>query len=369
VKQLAWWVVLAATAVAGCARGGDGATTGSVDAWCSIERQLAELESANPGLLDIERADSTALDEYRRLLGEAAEVAPDAVLADANAMADGVDRFVNVGESVGFDFDTLDDAELLGTVADLLALEEPIDRIRAYNDDGCGIAVVAGPGVETPSASASSTTGPVAASDTDAASDDVGEVGFTGDPNSEWCLASRELSALEGDLGADFFSGSEAIESTLSEMLVAFERAADVSPPEIATAAATSLESLRSLDAALAAADYDLLAADLSVLTDLDAEVMAANELIARYNLEVCGIVASPTGEVDAGGFDPTAGSIREQAIAVFVELGFTEQEAACIFDNVDFTDPDLFDDSAALAEVLTICGIDFERLNELGVN
>ena len=37
------------------------------------------------------------------------------------------------------------------------------------------------------------------------------------------------------------------------------------------------------------------------------------------------------------------------------------------IFDNIDFTDPDLLDDNAAIAEVLTLCGIDFERLLEAG--
>ena len=46
---------------------------------------------------------------------------------------------------------------------------------------------------------------------------------------------------------------------------------------------------------------------------------------------------------------------------------GFTAEEAGCIFDGFDFTDPTFADDMEAIVAVFAACDIDLARLAELG--
>ena len=150
-----------------------------------------------------------------------------------------------------------------------------------------------------------------------------------------------------------------------------------MAPPEIAEAVSTSYEGVVRLDTELAAVEYDFLRADLSAIEELDAEMDLASEQISTYNDSVCGIPADDAGaDATAGGetsggnddsFDPTAGSIRDQTIAQLTASGFTEEEAGCMFDNIDLTDPTLGTDMSVIVEVFEVCGIDVTRLAELG--
>jgi hypothetical protein len=373
MKRRVSWAVLPAVVLAACGGdGGDAAPGGSVERWCAIADQVAELEAASPGPLDLDPAARESLDEYRSLLDEAAAVAPEEALGDANAMADGVDRFVRIAESVDYDFDRLGEDDLLAALDDVLALDEPIGRLRAFNARECGLELVAdAPSPVDPSpTNPSPTTAPP--TDPPVATDPSGEpaaadVRFAGDADSAWCAAADDLDDLSAGFAEIFFADPADIEEFMRDALERLDAAAAVAPPEIADAVATSIGGVRALDEAFAAAGYDPLDTDLAVIGELDPEIAAANDLIDEYNADVCGIVTTPDGDLDDLDFDPALGTVREQAIAEFVALGFTEDEARCIFDSLDFSDPAVLDDSAALAEVLTDCGIDFERLAELG--
>lgn len=364
---------MATLGLTACGGGGD-TTGGSVDDWCAVAQQIADLEAANPDMLDIERASSATLGEYRSLIDDAAAVAPDVVLTDANAMADGVDQFVNVAESVGYDFDALTEDELLDTLGEVLAIAEPIERLQLFNQSECGITSVAridggdDPEIATSTSAAPTTTIASTTILTTTTEPPADQVRFTGDADSEWCVVSRELSLIQAEFESLLFGDPDEVESAMSQMIETNEAAVAAAPPEVADAAALSLEGLRLFDQAFADADYALLDADLSVLAGTDDELVVANDLIRRYNVDVCGFTPS-TFEVEVGDndFDPTVGSIREQMILLFVDQGLTEEEATCIIGRLDLSDLDAIDDPAVLAEVLTACGIDFDRLTELG--
>ncbi len=188
---------------------------------------------------------------------------------------------------------------------------------------------------------------------------------FTGDAGSDWCVAARDLedaSAAFDDVG---FADPGAVEAAFEDMIPRLESAAKLAPPELRVDVERSLESLELLQEALIDVDYDFLNADLSVIDELDAATQAANERIDAYNEQVCGMTASDDS-ADDGSFDPGAGTIREQTIAELVNQGFTPDEAGCIFDGFDFTDPDFADDMAAIVGVFADCGIDLARLAEL---
>jgi hypothetical protein len=189
------------------------------------------------------------------------------------------------------------------------------------------------------------------------------------DPDSDWCVAARAVQTAGDAFDAVDFTDPAAIEAAIDAMMSEYEAALSLAPPEIASALNESFDGLRELRTQLEAVSYDFLEADLSVLDDADGSIDAANAEIGRYNEAVCGIVAGPAGGDTAPGegFDPSAGTIREQAIAELVGTGFTEQEAGCIFDQLDFTDPELANDLAAMAAVFDTCGIDLARIAELG--
>ena len=196
-----------------------------------------------------------------------------------------------------------------------------------------------------------------------------GATGVGSDPDSDWCVAARAVQTAGDAFDAVDFTDPAAIEAAIDEMMTQYEAALTLAPPEIASALNESFDGLRELRTQLEAVAYDFLDADLSVLDDADGSIDAANAEIGRYNEAVCGIVAGPAGGDTATGegFDPGAGTIREQAIAELVATGFTEQEAGCIFDRLDFTDPEIANDVSAMAAVFDACGIDLARIAELG--
>jgi hypothetical protein len=65
--------------------------------------------------------------------------------------------------------------------------------------------------------------------------------------------------------------------------------------------------------------------------------------------------------------FDPDS-PLRQQFLAYLVTCGFTEPEAACLFDHLDFTDPAVAGgEPDAMAPAFEECRIDVERLAEIG--
>ncbi len=189
---------------------------------------------------------------------------------------------------------------------------------------------------------------------------------YTGDAGSEWCVAARDVEEASIAFDDVDFTDPAAVRAAFEDMLPRMESAVELAPPELRDDVEQSLESLELLQQALIDVEYDFLNADLSVLDELDAVTQTANDNIDAYNEQVCGMTASAAGS-DDGSFDPSAGTIREQTIAELVRQGFTAEEAGCIFDGFDFTDPDFADDMEAIVAVFTACDIDLARLAELG--
>jgi hypothetical protein len=188
------------------------------------------------------------------------------------------------------------------------------------------------------------------------------------DPGSAWCGAAHAVDDAGLGFDAVDFTDPAAVEAAIDELVSSYDEASRVAPAEIRDDVATSFDGLRELRAQLAAVGYDFLDADLSVLEDSDGSIGAANARIERYNLDVCGIVPSGSDQAAGpGGFDPAAGTIRDQTIAQLVAAGFTQDEAGCIFDHLDFTDPTLGSDMTVIAGVFDTCGIDLARLGEIG--
>jgi hypothetical protein len=197
-------------------------------------------------------------------------------------------------------------------------------------------------------------------------------VTYVGDSNSDWCVASRQLDIESDRLDSLDFTDPVAMEAAFTDLIGMYEGAVPLAPPELKDYVSISISELLTLQAVLVAVDYNFVNADLSALDDLGGIVQNANDNIELYNEQVCGTPAGvDSGETvlgaDNGGFDPGAGTIRDQAVAEFVNSGFTEQEASCIFDNLDFTDPAVGDDTNAIVAVFDLCAIDLARLAELG--
>jgi hypothetical protein len=209
----------------------------------------------------------------------------------------------------------------------------------------------------TPDDTASGDTAPDATQDTPT---------YTGDAGSDWCVAARDLEVASAALDDVEFADPAAVEAAFEAMIPRLESAVELAPPELRSDVERSLESLELLQEALIEVDYDFLNADLSVIDELDDSTQVANDNIDAYNEQVCGMTAS-YDSADDGSFDPSAGTIREQTIAELVNEGFTPEEAGCIFDGFDFTDPDFADDMEAIVGVFADCDIDLARLAELG--
>lgn len=63
-----------------------------------------------------------------------------------------------------------------------------------------------------------------------------------------------------------------------------------------------------------------------------------------------------------------TGVSLRRQFVDHLVGCGFTATEAGCLFDELDFTDPTVAGgDTAAMQPAFEACGIDVERVLEIG--
>ena len=65
--------------------------------------------------------------------------------------------------------------------------------------------------------------------------------------------------------------------------------------------------------------------------------------------------------------FDPN-GSLRDQFVTYLVSCGFTQSEAACLFEHLDFDDPAvLAGDPDAMLPAYDACSIDIDRMAEIG--
>lgn len=336
--------------------------------WCAV----AELVEAGEG--DFETAlegdgesVKVGLEAWQNLLDEAAKSAPDEILADVNTTADGVDQLARSLADADYDVEAVMQSDDL---ADLAAdMESATINIKAYNAAECPI--VTEQSVETTGTTNTSTNTSTSTSITSVVDDTTAaeatsadQVAYTGDTNSKWCVAARELDSIKNDIDAPL-SSPEAAEAFFTEILPKFDAALPLAPDEIASEVALAVDGFHKLGEAFSVAGYDILEADLAILDD--DLIREANDIIDQYGDQVCGIEIESSDESSAADFDPTSGTITEQLIAQLMQLGLTEEQATCFVDNADFTDPNFGKDLNVMAELFDQCEIDPTQLAGLG--
>ncbi len=208
-----------------------------------------------------------------------------------------------------------------------------------------------------------------------------------------WCDFADESDVVD-DVFDSLGNDPAEVEAGLKQVEAFVKRLPDEAPAEIADDAKVIADSTQLLIDAFAAADYQLLDADLSFMSDseLEANIEEAGDNIDAYTERECdrpfGDSASSTDTendstesdgtdtVDDSGdtaddsedFDPANGTLREQLIIQFESIGLTTDEATCIADNLDFADPAVQSgDIGAMLGVFEECGIGLDRLAELG--
>jgi hypothetical protein len=191
----------------------------------------------------------------------------------------------------------------------------------------------------------------------------------TGPPTTEnrWCGVARQLEATDNFLDSEVVTNPAAVESGITAWIADLIAAQPLAPDEIQAEIQTTIDVVTSMNEAFATVDYQVIDVDFGAIEGLDIEMPAASAAIEAYNLAACGIVSDDEPAGDPGGFDPNAGTVRDQAIARFVEQGFTPDEADCLVDQIDLTPTDDGGASVAPADAFAACGITAERLLELG--
>ena len=189
-------------------------------------------------------------------------------------------------------------------------------------------------------------------------------------PGSAWCPAARAVREAGSALDLIDASAPAQVEAAVGQLIDRLDEAEAVAPDEIAADVALTAEAAREFGMVLAAVDFEIVRADLSTI--LGPENQAASEAIEAYNEANCGFAAAEsdgsTSEPDSTGgvvFDPADGPIRDQAIDLLVGEGFTEDQAACLFDGLDLTDAEALSDPSVEAELIARCGIDPSQLSE----
>lgn len=190
----------------------------------------------------------------------------------------------------------------------------------------------------------------------------------------DWCEAANAVESGTLVLDTLDFTDPVALEQAITQAVVVINAAERLAPPEIAEDVAVSVEGFTALAAALEDADWSFIDLDLAVIDDLNADMALATYNIEKYNFEVCDIGTDPgepptedellTPPTDDLEFD---GTIRDQAVLGLTQAGFTEAEATCILESLDISDPAAFQDTTALFNVFTDCGISLDRLAQLG--
>lgn len=195
--------------------------------------------------------------------------------------------------------------------------------------------------------------------------------------SDDWCESAAVVDESDELLDTAAFLEPAELEQAFTFFLALATAARSQAPAAIADDVDQSIESFTVLAGELEDAGWSFLDLDLSVLGDLEEETAIAGYNIEKYNYEQCGVGTDP-GEPPT--FDDTTtspgddndiefdGTIRDQAVAGLTEAGFSEDEALCLLDKLDLTNPQAaFEDTNELLNVFTECGLSLDRLAQLG--
>jgi hypothetical protein len=189
--------------------------------------------------------------------------------------------------------------------------------------------------------------------------------GDGGSSAEEWCTLARDLESSDDIFGDDETPTPEALKASFTELLDVLERAEKAAPDEIKDDVEASLGAFRQFSDVLADADYNFLDVDLASIEAISVEAEAAGDRITEYNERECGIVSedTTTGDTSSGGETDASlpqGSVRDVIMQQFEDMGMTQEQAACVADNIDeaaFSGGDI--DPTEVLSVYTDCGVD----------
>lgn len=162
---------------------------------------------------------------------------------------------------------------------------------------------------------------------------------FTGDPNSEWCAAAAELVVLSDAFEQAWLTDPVELEQTLSAFVDRMSLIAFIAPSEIVDDVALSVDAFGAMRGLLEEADFNLEEVDLSPIESNRDVLEVASTRIATYNRDVCGIdpgaVASTTPSPPVGSTAtsvvPNVDAVRQAAVELLIDGGYTTAEAECI--------------------------------------
>jgi len=207
------------------------------------------------------------------------------------------------------------------------------------------------------------------ATDDTEADESESDDGDASSADSEWCDLARDIEERNDALDEAQTLEREQLREAYDDFVSALDDVRDDAPDEIREDVEVAADAAREFFDALDDVDFNILDLDLESLEEVTTDLEAASDRIQEYNERVCGIPADDedTSTADTV-FDPGEGTIREQIVEQFVDSGFTEEEAECLADNIDFNDPAFAEgDIEAMMELFETCGLDMERLAELG--
>ena len=178
------------------------------------------------------------------------------------------------------------------------------------------------------------------------------EAEFTGDVDSPFCVAGRQVDELQqtppNPLDSDSYRA--AVEGTLELMPELVANA----PAELADDLPLAQAYFESVHAAFADAGFDVLAVEFGTIPD-DPATRAARDRIEDYMEQVCGVPADDDDDDDDE--LPTEGTMRDYLIAQFTEAGNTVEQADCMIEFMRTNSTD--GDSQALGfALIRECGL-----------
>ena len=206
--------------------------------------------------------------------------------------------------------------------------------------------------------------------DTDAAATDDTEADETdgsiegSDPDSEWCQVARDIKERNDAITEQQTLDAEQLEQAYGDFVDALDEVRDSAPEEIREDVRVAADASQEFFDALADVDFNILDLDPQGMEEITSDLEAAGERIDEYNERVCGI---PNDEDDTATDDTTfdaEGTIREQIVEQLVSTGLSEEEAQCVVDNLDFSDPDIAEgDVGAMLDIFEECGVDLSDI------
>jgi hypothetical protein len=195
--------------------------------------------------------------------------------------------------------------------------------------------------------------------DADPAGDGSGD-SFSGDGSSDFCAMADELEQTD-----PFDAVGMDMQAAFESMFDVYDDVVKAAPSEIRGDFETVGEGLRLLQGALEDVDYDFTQLDDEAMEEIleNARFEEAGERIERYLEEVCGIDSGEDLDMETPMTLPGDLESAEGVSQMLAQmLGITEEQAACLAEEIGGIDPENPDISRMMGS-FGDCGIDPTQL------